>query len=174
VRGDADLAGEGAPRCLDRSHSGSAGDDLDGCVDALEQGAGGFEADLFDVSGRCHLEFADEQPGQMSLNPARSLSAARLWSAAGFSATLRNILGLSQRLIAAGSFVEASGPPAWRKLPAWAAVGMADTAAGADIVLSMAKRANADITEIDASHVVMISQPAAVTDVILKALKAVS
>jgi hypothetical protein len=51
---------------------------------------------------------------------------------------------------------------------------MSDTAAGTDIVLSMAKRAHADITEIDSSHVVMISQPAAVTDVILKALKALS
>jgi len=84
------------------------------------------------------------------------------------------VLGLSQRPIAAGTFAEASGPPAWKHLPTWAAVGMSDTAAGTDIVLSMARRANADITEIDGSHVVMISQPAAVTDVILKALKAVS
>ena len=84
------------------------------------------------------------------------------------------VLGLSQRPIAAATFGEASGPPAWKNLPTWAAVGMSDTAAGTDIVLSMARRANADITEIDASHVVMISQPAAVTDVILKALKALS
>jgi hypothetical protein len=38
----------------------------------------------------------------------------------------------------------------------------------------MAQRANADITEIDGSHVIMISQPQGVTDVILTALKAVS
>lgn len=38
----------------------------------------------------------------------------------------------------------------------------------------MAQRAGADITEIDGSHVIMISQPDAVTQVILKALRAVS
>jgi pimeloyl-ACP methyl ester carboxylesterase len=85
-----------------------------------------------------------------------------------------DVLGMSQRPIASGSFAEVSGEPAWKNLPVWAAVGMSDTAAGTDIVLSMARRAGADITEIDGSHVIMISQPGAVTDVILTARKAVS
>jgi pimeloyl-ACP methyl ester carboxylesterase len=85
-----------------------------------------------------------------------------------------DVYALSQRPIAAGAFAEKSGPPAWKNLPAWAAVGTADTAAGADVVREMAQRANADITEIEGSHVIMISQPDAVTEVILKALKAVS
>ena len=34
----------------------------------------------------------------------------------------------------------------------------------------MAERAGAKITEVDASHVVMVSQPQAVTDVILEAV----
>jgi hypothetical protein len=34
----------------------------------------------------------------------------------------------------------------------------------------MAQRAGATITELEGSHVIMISQPQAVTDVILKAL----
>jgi hypothetical protein len=38
----------------------------------------------------------------------------------------------------------------------------------------MAQRAGAEITEIEGSHVIMISQPDAVTDVILTALKSVS
>jgi hypothetical protein len=38
----------------------------------------------------------------------------------------------------------------------------------------MAQRAGADIVEVEASHVVMVSQPQAVTDLILKALHAVS
>jgi hypothetical protein len=37
----------------------------------------------------------------------------------------------------------------------------------------MAQRAAATITEIEGSHVIMISQPQAVTDVILEALAAV-
>lgn len=85
-----------------------------------------------------------------------------------------DVLALSQRPIAAGAFAEKSGPPAWKNLPAWAAVGTGDTAAGADVVREMAQRAGADITEIDGSHVIMISQPDAVTQVILKALRAVS
>ena len=39
---------------------------------------------------------------------------------------------------------------------------------GTDVVRSMAERAGATITEVDGSHVIMISQPQAVTDVILK------
>ena len=38
----------------------------------------------------------------------------------------------------------------------------------------MAERAGATITEVDGSHVIMISQPQAVTDVILTAVDAVS
>jgi pimeloyl-ACP methyl ester carboxylesterase len=58
--------------------------------------------------------------------------------------------------------------------PSWTAVGTADKAAGADVVRSMAQRAGAKITEIEGSHVIMISQPDAVTEVILTALKSVS
>jgi hypothetical protein len=35
----------------------------------------------------------------------------------------------------------------------------------------MAERAGAKITEVDASHVIMISQPQEVADVVLRALK---
>ena len=38
----------------------------------------------------------------------------------------------------------------------------------------MAERAGAEIVEVDASHVAMISQPQATTDLILTALEAVS
>ena len=44
---------------------------------------------------------------------------------------------------------------------------------GADLVRSMALRAGAEITEVESSHVVMMSQPQAVTDVIVKAAEAV-
>jgi pimeloyl-ACP methyl ester carboxylesterase len=53
-------------------------------------------------------------------------------------------------------------------------VATADKAAGSDLVRSMAQRAGAEIVEVDASHVVMVSQPQAVTELILKALHAVS
>src|SRR5450432_3299510 len=84
------------------------------------------------------------------------------------------VLAASQRPVAASAFEEKSGEPAWKKLPSWAVVATGDKAAGSDVVLSMAKRAGAEILEIDGSHVIMISQPEAVTNVILKALQSVS
>ena len=95
-----------------------------------------------------------------------------------FTADLRqlesDVYGLSQRPIAAGALVEETMHVAWKDLPTWAAVGTGDKAAGADVVRSMAQRAGATITELDGSHVIMISQPDAVTEVILTALTAVT
>ena len=49
------------------------------------------------------------------------------------------------------------------------AVATADKAAGTDVTSSMAQRAGADIVEVEGPHMIMISQPQAVTDHILKA-----
>jgi pimeloyl-ACP methyl ester carboxylesterase len=84
------------------------------------------------------------------------------------------VLGAAQRPVAAAAFGEKSGPPAWKNLPAWAVVATGDKAAGSDVVRSMAERAGADIVEIEGSHVIMISDPQAVTDVIMKAVGVVS
>lgn len=48
-------------------------------------------------------------------------------------------------------------------------VATGDKAAGTDAIRSMAERAGATITEADGSHVIMISQPDTVADVILTA-----
>ncbi len=47
-------------------------------------------------------------------------------------------------------------------------------AAGADVVCSMAERAGATITELEGSHVIMVSQLEAVTNVIMEAVGAVA
>ena len=83
------------------------------------------------------------------------------------------VIAATQRPIAEVAFAETSGVPAWKSLPAWSIVPTGDKAVGADVVRSMAERAGATIVELDGSHVVMISQPKAVTDVILTALEAV-
>jgi pimeloyl-ACP methyl ester carboxylesterase len=83
------------------------------------------------------------------------------------------VMAATQRPVAELAFSEASGPPAWKSLPSWTVVAIGDKAAGADVIRSMAERAGAKITEVDGSHVIMISQPQAVTDVILQALAAV-
>ena len=94
--------------------------------------------------------------------------------AADLPAEQAAVLAATQRPVAAAAFSDVSGPPAWKTLPSWAVVATADKAAGSDLVRSMAQRAGAEIVEVDASHVVMVSQAQAVTDLILKALQAVS
>jgi surfactin synthase thioesterase subunit len=68
------------------------------------------------------------------------------------------------------AFTDPSGTPAWKSLPSWAVVATSDRAAGTDLVRAHAERAGADITEVDGSHVIMISQPQAVVDVIESAI----
>jgi pimeloyl-ACP methyl ester carboxylesterase len=94
--------------------------------------------------------------------------------AADLPAEQAAVLAATQRPVAAAAFSDVCGPPAWKSLPSWAVVATADKAAGSDLVRSMAQRAGAEIVEVDASHVVMVSQAQAVTDLILKALQAVS
>jgi pimeloyl-ACP methyl ester carboxylesterase len=94
-----------------------------------------------------------------------------------FAADLPNaqaaLMAATQRPVAEAAFSEPSGPPAWKRLPSWAVLATADKAAGTDVVRAQAQRAGATITEVEGSHVIMISQPQAVADVILAALAAV-
>jgi pimeloyl-ACP methyl ester carboxylesterase len=84
------------------------------------------------------------------------------------------LIAAIQRPVSELAFSEQSGRPAWQDRPSWAVVATGDRAAGTDVVRSMAERAGATITEIDGSHVIMVSQPQAVTDVILEAVAAVT
>jgi pimeloyl-ACP methyl ester carboxylesterase len=84
------------------------------------------------------------------------------------------VLAATQRPVAETAFSELTGKPAWKDRPSWAVVATGDKAAGADVIRSMAERAGATITEVEGSHVIMISQPEAVTDVILDAVSAVT
>ena len=82
-------------------------------------------------------------------------------------------MAATQRPVATAAFGDRCGTPAWKSLPSWAVVATQDKAAGADLVRAMARRAGAEITEVDSSHVVMVSQPQAVTDVIVRAAETV-
>lgn len=82
-------------------------------------------------------------------------------------------MAVSQRPGAAIGFGEPSGPVGWKTLPSWAIISTNDVTIGPSGERFMAERSGATITEIDSSHVPMISQPRAVTDVILAAIEAV-
>jgi pimeloyl-ACP methyl ester carboxylesterase len=92
--------------------------------------------------------------------------------AADLPAEQAALLAATQRPVAAAAFTDPCGPPAWNSLPAWAVVATGDKAAGADIVRSMAQRAGAEIVELPGSHLIMVSQPRAVADVIITAARA--
>jgi len=105
---------------------------------------------------------------EFGVDPAR----LREVFAADLPAAQAALLAATQRPVAAAAFTDVCGPAAWKKLPCWAVVATGDKAAGADITRSMAQRAGAEITELDGSHVIMISQPQAVADVIVRAAEA--
>jgi pimeloyl-ACP methyl ester carboxylesterase len=83
------------------------------------------------------------------------------------------VMAATQRPVAELAFSEETGSPAWKDLPAWTVLATGDKAAGTDLIRSMAERAGATITEVEGSHVIMLSQPQAVADVILEAVAAV-
>jgi pimeloyl-ACP methyl ester carboxylesterase len=83
-------------------------------------------------------------------------------------------IAATQRPVSELAFSDVNGPPAWKRLPSWAVVASGDKAAGTDLVRAHAERAGATITELDGSHVVMVSQPGPVADVILEAARATS
>ena len=78
-------------------------------------------------------------------------------------------LAATQRPLATNALTDLSGPPAWASIPSWAVVGTADHVIPPTDQLSMAHRAGAKITEIDAPHLSMIADPSAVTNVIEQA-----
>ena len=106
---------------------------------------------------------------EFAIDPAKFHDAF----AADLPAEETAVMAATQRPVAESGFSEPGGAPAWKDLPSWAVVATGDKAAGADVIRSMAERARATITEVDGSHVIMVSQPQAVTDVILKAVAAV-
>ncbi|MGY1609006.1 alpha/beta fold hydrolase [Geodermatophilus sp. SYSU D00700] len=94
--------------------------------------------------------------------------------AADVSEQQARVMAATQRPISARGFTERTGTPAWRSLPSWAIVPTSDRAAGSDVVRRMAERAGATITEAEGSHVIMVTQPKAVTEVIQQALAALA
>jgi pimeloyl-ACP methyl ester carboxylesterase len=106
---------------------------------------------------------------EFSIDPARLREAF----AADLPEEQTAVMAATQRPVSELAFSQPSGTPAWKTRPSWAIVPGGDKAAGTDVLRSMAERADAAITELEGSHVIMISQPQAVTDVIMQAIAAV-
>jgi pimeloyl-ACP methyl ester carboxylesterase len=83
-----------------------------------------------------------------------------------------DVMAATQRPWSGAGFYEPSGPPAWKTLPCWYLLCTEDKAIPPATQRFMAERANARIQEVPASHVSMVSQPEAATQLILRAAEA--
>jgi len=83
------------------------------------------------------------------------------------------VLASTQRPFALSALSQTSGVPAWKTIPSFYLVGTIDRAIPPFAQLFMAQRANATIVQVRASHLVMISHPEAVTDLINQAAQTV-
>jgi len=70
--------------------------------------------------------------------------------------------------------VTPSAAPAWKSIPSWAVLGTDDLVIPIATQRRMAERANATITEVDASHVSMVSRPEVTIAAIQAAAEAIS
>jgi pimeloyl-ACP methyl ester carboxylesterase len=82
------------------------------------------------------------------------------------------VLAATQRPGSTLTLGQPSGPPAWAEIPSWALVGTVDRVILPATQLFMAERAGARIVKVKASHLSMISQPGAVTRLIVAADRA--
>jgi pimeloyl-ACP methyl ester carboxylesterase len=92
--------------------------------------------------------------------------------ASGLPASQAAVIAAIQRPLAASTLSEPSGTPAWKTIPSWAVIGTADKVIPPALLEFMAQRANARITKVNAGHLSLISDPGAVTRVIIKAARA--
>ena len=92
----------------------------------------------------------------------------------GLPAAKASVLAATQRPLAASVLTEPSGTPAWKSIPSWAVIGTADHVIPLGEQLNMARNAGAHVTEINAPHLSMISDPGAVATVIIRAAQATS
>ncbi|GID30933.1 alpha/beta fold hydrolase [Paractinoplanes brasiliensis] len=81
-------------------------------------------------------------------------------------ATTARLMWAGQRPADLRALGEPSGTPAWTSIPSWYLAARNDQVLPIAAQRSMAKRAGARVREVGASHVAMISQPAAVADLI--------
>jgi pimeloyl-ACP methyl ester carboxylesterase len=90
----------------------------------------------------------------------------------GLPASQAAVLAATQRPIAFSAGSDPSGVPAWKTTPSWSLIGTADHVIPPAEQLFMSQRAKAHITEINAGHLSLISNPGAVTRVIIAAARA--
>ncbi|MDQ4055345.1 MAG: alpha/beta hydrolase [Actinomycetota bacterium] len=91
--------------------------------------------------------------------------------ATGLKADTQALVAATQRPATLGALSEPSGPPAWRTIRSWALVGLTDKIIPPKVQRAMAEKAGATITEYDAGHLGLMSDPETVTRFIERAAR---
>jgi pimeloyl-ACP methyl ester carboxylesterase len=84
---------------------------------------------------------------------------------------LAKVLAVSQRPLAAAAFAEPASAAAWQTKPAWGVVSTSDHTINPEVERFGYQRAGMKQVELDSSHLVMLSHPKAVADVIREAVR---
>jgi pimeloyl-ACP methyl ester carboxylesterase len=94
--------------------------------------------------------------------------------AADVDADTAAVMAATQRPWSGAAAATPSGPPGWRSILSWYLLGTEDRAIPPAGQRFMAERGNARIEKVAASHASMVSQPEAVTQLILSAVEETS
>jgi pimeloyl-ACP methyl ester carboxylesterase len=90
--------------------------------------------------------------------------------AADLDPSVTAVMAATQRPLDFAALQQPSAAPAWAEIPSWFVIGQEDRTIPPELHRFMAQRANAvETVELPASHVVMMSRPADVVEVILAA-----
>ena len=86
--------------------------------------------------------------------------------------TVAQQMAVTQRPLALAAFEAPATYAAWKSIESWVLLAAQDLAIPAELTRFMSERASAHLVELDASHAVTVSQPGAVTELILEAARA--
>lgn len=111
--------------------------------------------------------------GAQHLEGTIALESYREVFAADVGRTDARVYAVSQKPTDLSILQAASGEPAWRTIPTWTLVATQDKVIPPDAQRAMAARANAQVTEVRASHSVALSKPRDVVAVIEQAARTV-
>ncbi|MFG3102495.1 alpha/beta fold hydrolase [Streptomyces sp. NPDC048182] len=114
------------------------------------------------------VEGSDEPGTDVSVRP----DAFPAIFAADVEPRLAAVLAVSQRPLAARAFSEAAPRAAWKTKPSWGLVAAADHTINPDVERYGYRRAGMTTVEVDSSHLVMLSHPERVAELIEKAVRA--
>ncbi|MFF8375838.1 alpha/beta fold hydrolase [Streptomyces sp. NPDC015661] len=94
--------------------------------------------------------------------------------AADVDRRLTEVLAVSQRPLAAQAFADVASAAAWRTKPSWGLVASSDRTLNPDVQRYGYQRAGMTTVEVDSSHLVMLSRPDSVVELIEDATRSTS